>query len=209
MPNTDRTKRLGRALGALASSKCKVLPVALLALAQLFAVGIALAHEGHDHDKPAPLNLPIAPRVVAVTPEFELVGVLSGAQRLTIFLHHFATGEPVKDAKIMVSGGDQQVEATLKEPGVYEIIAPWLPTADGIDLIFRLTLPNDEDILTGRLEAASSAVAVASQPSSSLGPGAYFLLVGLGGLAAGVLLTLLVGASVRGNRQIRNKDRSA
>jgi len=178
----------------------------LLALAQLFAVGIAAAHEGHDHDKPAALNLPIAPRVVAVTPDYELVGVLSGEQRLTIFLHHFATGEPVKDAKITISGGDQQVEAIAKEPGVFEVVAPWLRAADGIDLIFRLTLPNDEDILTGRLEAASSAVAI--QPSSSPPTGAHFLLIGLGALAAGILLTLLVGASVRRRRGIPDKDRS-
>jgi hypothetical protein len=39
------------------------------------------AHEGHDHDKPAPLNLPVAPRVIAVTPEIELVGVVSGKGR--------------------------------------------------------------------------------------------------------------------------------
>lgn len=206
MPNKDRTKRLGRVQGAWASSMRKVLLTSLLALAQLFAVGIAAAHEGHDHDKPAPLNLPIAPRVVAVTPDYELVGVLSGEQRLTIFLHHFATGEPVKDAKITVSGGDQQAEAVAREPGVFEVMAPWLRTADGIDLIFRLTLPNDEDILTGRLEAASSAGAIAGQPSSSPPTRAHFLLIGLGALAAGILLTLLVGASVRRHRGKPDKE---
>ena len=115
----------------------------------------APAHEGHDHDKPAPLNLPIAPRVVAVTPDYEVVGVLSGEQRLTIFLHHFGTGEPVKDAKIAVSTDEQEVEALAKEDGVFELTAPWLRTADAIDLIFKLTLPDDQDILTGRLESAS------------------------------------------------------
>jgi cobalt-zinc-cadmium efflux system membrane fusion protein len=208
MPNKDRTKRLGRVQGAWASPMRKVLLASLLALAQLFAVGIAVAHEGHNHDKPAPLNLPIAPRVVAVTPDYELVGVLSGEQRLTIFLHHFATGEPVKDGKITVSGGDQQVEAFAREPGVFEVMAPWLRSADGIDLIFRLTLPNDEDILTGRLEAASSAVAIAGQPSSSQPTRAHFFLIGLGALAAGILLTLLVGTSVRRRRGIPDRDRS-
>jgi cobalt-zinc-cadmium efflux system membrane fusion protein len=208
MPNNDRTTRLGRVQGAWASSMRKVLLAPLLALAQLFALGIAVAHEGHDHDKPAPLNLPIAPRVVAVTPDYELVGVLSGEQRLTIFLHHFATGEPVKDAKITVSGGDQEAEAVAREPGVFEVMAPWLRTADGIDLIFRLMLPNDEDILTGRLEAASSAGAIAGQPSSSPPTRADFLLIGLGALAAGILLTLLVGASVRRRRGIPDRDLS-
>ena len=208
MPNKDRTKRLGRLYGAWASLLRKIALAALLAVTQVIAVATAPAHEGHDHDKPAPLNLPIAPRVVAVTPDYELVGVLSGAQRLTIFLHHFATGEPVKDAKITVSGGDQQVEAIAKEPGVFDLTAPWLRSADGIDLIFRLTLPNDEDILTGRLEAANSAVANAGQPASSPQTRADLLLIGLGALTAGILLTLLVGASVRGRRGIAEKDRS-
>ena len=201
MPNNDRMKRLGHVRGARASPLPKILPAALfLAAIQVIAVATAPAHEGHDHDKPAALNLPIAPRVVAVTPNYEVVGVISGEQRLTIFLHHFATGEPVKDAKITVSGGDQEAEATAKEPGVFDLTAPWLRAADGIDLIFRLTLPNDEDILTGRLEATSAAAAMAGQPPSSALITAQSLLIGLGGLAAGTLLTLLIGANVRRRR---------
>ena len=38
---------------------------------------------------PPPLNLPVAPRVIAVTPELELVGVRSGTERMTVFLHEF------------------------------------------------------------------------------------------------------------------------
>jgi hypothetical protein len=163
-------------------------------------VATASAHEGHDHDKPVPLNLPVAPRVVAVTPDYEVVGVLSGEQRLTIFLHHFATGEPVKDAKITVSGGDQETEAIAKEPGVFDLTAPWLRTAHGMDLIFKLTLPNDEDILTGRLEPASTAAAVAGHPPSNALVTGRSLVIGFGGLAAGALLTLLIGASVRRRR---------
>ena len=201
MPNNDRMKRLGCVRGAWARPLPKILRAALfLAAAQVIAVATAPAHEGHDHDKPAPLNLPIAPRVVAVTPDYEVVGVISGEQRLTIFLHHFATGEPVKDAKITVSAGDQEAEAIAKEPGVFDLTASWLRTADGIDLIFRLTLPDDEDILTARLEAASTAAAVAGQPPSSALITAQSLLIGLGGLAAGTLLTLLIGANVRRRR---------
>jgi cobalt-zinc-cadmium efflux system membrane fusion protein len=206
MPNNDRMKQLGRVRGAWASPWPKILAAALfLAAVQVIAVATAAAHEGHDHDKPAPLNLPIAPRVVAVTPDYEVVGVLSGEERLTIFLHHFATGEPVKDAKITVSAGDQEAEAIAKEPGVFDLTAPWLRTADGIDLIFRLTLPSDEDILTGRLEAASSAAAVVGQPTASALITAQSLLIGLAGLAAGTLLTLLIGAKARRRRASADK----
>jgi len=53
-----------------------------------------LAEEGHDHDKPAPLTLLLAPRVVAVTHAYELVGALSGEQHLTISLHHLPPADP-------------------------------------------------------------------------------------------------------------------
>jgi membrane fusion protein, heavy metal efflux system len=192
MPNNDRTKRLGRVRGAWASPLPKILLATLLAAAQVIAGATAQAHEGHDHDKPVPLNQPIAPRVVAVTPDYEVVGVLSGEQRMTIFLHHFGTGEPVKDAKIAVSTHEHEVEALVKEDGVFEFSAPWLRTADAIDLIFKLTLPGDQDILAGRLERATGSV-VELTSSSTLAKN-QTLLVGLGALMVGVLLTLLLSA---------------
>jgi hypothetical protein len=75
---------------------------ALVACLLAWGVVAAQAHEGHDHDKPPPLALPVAPRVVAVTPDFELVGVTSGTGRLTIFLHSFETNEPIKNDKMTV-----------------------------------------------------------------------------------------------------------
>ena len=101
MPNTNRMEPVRRAQRAWGSSSRRRLLAATPRRRAILLPGATAAHEGHDHDKPAPLNLPIAPRVVAVTPDYELVGVLSGEQRLTIFLHHFATGEPVKNAKIL------------------------------------------------------------------------------------------------------------
>jgi membrane fusion protein, heavy metal efflux system len=116
---------------------------ALVVVAQLLLAGAAVAHEGHDHDAPPPLNLPVAPRVVAVTPDYELVGVLSGEHRLTVFLHRFETGEPVRDPQIFASTGEQEVEAARKEDGIFDLSAPWISTAEPLDMVFRLELPND------------------------------------------------------------------
>ena len=186
-------------LCAWGSSSRLLLLVAVLAAAPLLLAVAAHAHEGHDHDKPAPLNLPIAPRVVAVTPDYELVGVVSGEQRLTIFLHHFATGEPVKNAKLAVAAGEQEVEAVAKEDGVFEAIAPWLRSSEPLDLVFKLTLPNDQDILAGRLERSGSPNA-----AEGLAPFASYqtVAVGIGALMLGVLLTLLVSASARRRQQV-------
>jgi hypothetical protein len=172
---------------------------ALLVAAQLLFIGAVLAHEGHDHDAPPPLSLPVAPRVVAVTPDYELVGVLSGEHRLTIFLHRFETGEPVKDAKVFVSAGEQEVEAARKEDGVFDVSAPWISVAEPMDIVFRLKLPNDEDILTGRLEASAAGAPLA--PAATASPLQQTVSVAAGALLTGVLLTLLVGASLSRRRK--------
>lgn len=168
---------------------------------------LANAHEGHDHDKPPPLNLPVAPRVLAVTPELELVGVLSGKNRLTVFLHSFASNEPVAGAKMTVSTDSGSVAGKAGGAGVFTVAAPWIGNADSTDLIFALTLADgSEDLLTGRLEVPQSldkgqVTAKADKMGwLSMNP---VLLWGLGGgFAVGVLLTLLVTGvrSRTGNR---------
>lgn len=177
---------------------------ALVVAAQLLLAGAAVAHEGHDHDAPPPLNLPVAPRVVAVTPDYELVGVLSGEHRLTIFLHRFETGEPVKDAKVFVSGGGEEAEAGRKEDGVFDISAPWISAAEPMDIVFRLKLPNDEDILTGRLETGTRSGAPVASTAEGANQRQQMAYVAIGALMAGVLLTLLVVASLSRRRQARS-----
>ena len=177
---------------------------AFLAAAPFSQLGTVVAHEGHDHDKPQPLNLPVAPRVVAVTPNYELVGVLSGEHRLAVFLHRFETGEPVKDAKLSVSAGEREVEAVKKEDGVFEVVAPWISAAEPIDIVFNLTLPNNQDILTGRLEKATASSAAGDLLPVPTAQPQQILYVGVGALIAGVLLTLLIGASLARRREARS-----
>lgn len=202
MPNTNRAEPDRRACHSWHSAVHRALAVALLAAAHLLLLDAPRAHEGHEHDKPPPLNLPVAPRVVAVTPDYELVGVLSGQQRLTIFLHRFETGEPVKNAKMSLSVGEREVVAVAREDGVFEASAPWISAAEPIDIVFTLTLPDNQDILTGRLEVtAASSVPAGLAPSSA--HQRQVVYVGVGALVTGVLLTLLIGASLARRRQAR------
>lgn len=209
MPHSIGRERVLHAITACGSAALRVRRAALAAVASFLFITVAMAHEGHDHDKPVPLNLPVAPRVVAVTPDYELVGVLSGVQRLTIFLHRFATGEPVKDAKIAVSGSDQTVDAVAKEDGVFELIAPWLAAPEGIDLIFNLTLPDDRDVLTGRLEKAITTTGRAGEVARSPFLQQQTMLVALGALTVGVLLTLLVTGGIARRRSLTAKQQEA
>jgi cobalt-zinc-cadmium efflux system membrane fusion protein len=206
MPNTDRMGSIRRVCRAGTIALCLAVLAALLAAGLFQPIRTAAAHEGHDHDKPAPLNLPVAPRVVAVTPDYELVGVLSGEQRLTIFLHRFETNEPVKSAKLSVSAGEHEVDAVAKDDGVFEVSAPWIGAA--VDIIFKLTLPDDQDILTGRLEKRTITSAAAALTPPNFVAKHQTLLVGMGALMAGVLLTLLVAANFGRRRKPRSSDES-
>lgn len=164
----------------------------LCLLVTLIAATPTVAHEGHDHDKPAPLALPVAPRVTAVTPDFELVGVRSGKTRLTIFLTSFATGEPVVGAKLTVDASGEQAEATAQDAGVFELNAPVLETTEGLDLVFSLTLADrSQDLLTGRLEPPREAVRSAAALKAAEATSLRTLMLFLGGAVSGALAALL------------------
>src|SRR5262249_61599385 len=55
-----------------------------------------------------------------------------------------------------------EMDAVAKDGGIFEVSASWLTETEPIDIVFKLTLPDNEDLLTGRLErtvaAASSQV---------------------------------------------------
>ncbi|MDX2287300.1 MAG: HlyD family efflux transporter periplasmic adaptor subunit [Hyphomicrobiaceae bacterium] len=182
----------------------KALSIGLSLVGGLLAGVLSLAHvveahEGHDHDQPPPLNLQVAPRVVAVTPDVELVGVLSGRDRLTVFLHRFATNEPVAGAILSVSADHGSVEAKPEGDGVFTVAAPWFGTGGKMDLIFSLKLADgSEDLLTGRLEAPQSLESVPAAVKTAeagwvgkLASDPALLWAAAGSFAVGVLSALL------------------
>lgn len=204
MPKTDRTGPVRRVRCAWRYAVSAALAAAVFTGLQFAFLANVVAHEGHSHDKLAPLNLPIAPRVVAVTPDYELVGVLSGEKRLTIFLNRFATNEPVQDAKLSVAVGESEVEAIPKGDGVFEVTAPWIDAAEPVDILFKLVLPGDQDLLTGRLEKATAPHAAAGAARENAGQREQTLYIGVGALMAGILLTLLVGTPLARRRLSRS-----
>jgi hypothetical protein len=166
----------------------------LVALAICAPVRLVFAHEGHDHDKPPPLTLPIAPRVIAVTPDFELVGVKSGSSRLTIFLTSYATNAPVKDASLKVESGGEIAEAKSAGDGVFEVQASWLRSEQPLDLVFYLKLPNGEDLLTGQLAPETAAKPLLSSKTEEIfWSFPDWRAYGIGAMAGGLLALLMTG----------------
>ena len=182
-----------------------------LCLLGMLSIGPVAAHEGHDHDKPAPLALPVAPRVIAVTPELELVGVRSGKDRLTIFLHTFATNEPIRGARMNVSAGSVSAEAGPQGDGVFSLSAPWLAAADTIDLVFSLTLADgSQDLLAGQLQSAAAdpkpSQAMAKWSIARLKASPDVVLLAAAAAMMGALTALFLAGTRRRHRHDHDAD---
>jgi hypothetical protein len=163
------------------------------ALASLGA--IALAGPGHDHgDEAAPAaGGPASPRFTAASELFELVGVVEG-KRLTVYLDHAATNEPVKDAKLELEIGgikvavqphaDGEFDAEFAEalkPGVFPVTA-------------TVSTAKDSDLLAGELDLHEEAPKAAASPAMDWKRIATW---GGGAMLALIVLTLVARAALR------------
>jgi cobalt-zinc-cadmium efflux system membrane fusion protein len=123
----------------------------------LLSLSAPFAHEGHEDDDATRSALASStyPRVTAHSEVYELVGVVRG-ERLSIYLDHFATNEPVADAKVKVVIGDTEpVDAESTENGVYTIPFPRLARTGSVGLVFNITATSGDDLLVGALTLPS------------------------------------------------------
>jgi membrane fusion protein, heavy metal efflux system len=127
---------------------------ALCCVAGIFlSLSTPFAHEGHGDDDVTRSALASStyPRVTAHSELYELVGVVRG-ERLSIHLDHFATNEPVADAKVKVTIGDTEpVDAEPAENGVYTISFPRLARTGSVEAVFNVTAASGDDLLVGAL----------------------------------------------------------
>src|SRR5437899_9031333 len=101
---------------------------ALCCVAGVFvSLSTPFAHEGGHEDDDATrsaLASSTYPRVTAQSELYELVGIVKG-ERLSIYLDHVATNEPIADAKVKVAIADAEpVDAASAEKGVYTTSFP-------------------------------------------------------------------------------------
>jgi membrane fusion protein, heavy metal efflux system len=126
---------------------------ALCCVAGVFlSLSTPLAHEGGHEDDDATrsaLSSSTYPRVTAQSELYGLVGIVRG-ERLSIYLDHFATNEPVVDAKVKVAIGDTEpVDAERTENGVYTISLPRLARTGSVEVVFNVTAASGDDLLVG------------------------------------------------------------
>lgn len=202
-------------------TKCALLLGSIAFAFLCSAVTLALAGPGHDHGPEATaVELPSSPRVVAETPDYELVGILQAGE-LRIYLDRRSDTSPVTDAKIELTIGD---ETRLAEPaldGTYLFRSPILKEHGDHEVIASVTHAGTTDLLVGVLKDTADHGAHAESQSRSSGlvelplTIAGFLKNGLGWgaqslvlLAAGLTLLCLgamVGWIIGANRARRSK----
>jgi RND family efflux transporter MFP subunit len=133
-----------------------------------------VAHEGHEDDDAtrSALTSSTYPRVTAHSELYELIGIVRG-ERLSIYLDHVATNEPVADAKVKAAIGDTGlVDAEAAENGVYTLSFPRLARTGSLEVVFSVTATSGDDLLVGALTlpsdtAPSDAAASSATLSSS------------------------------------------
>lgn len=167
--------------------------------------GPAVAHEGHDHGaQPPPQVTTLAPRVEAVSADFELVAVLRDGL-LTIYLDRFADNAPVEGATVEVDTPEGSQAAKPIEPGTYVLPVPFATTPGAHDIAFTVTAGDTVDVLAGTLTIGPAV------PSSEARPPvpAMLALIGgapsgtLAGVAVGLLIGFLAGALVVSRRRAK------
>ena len=137
----------------------------------LLSLSAPFAHEGHEDDDATRSALASStyPRVTAQSELYELVGIVR-SERLSIYLDHFATNEPVADAKVKVAIGDTEpVDAEPTENGIYTMSFPRLARTGSVEVVFSVTATSGDDLLVGSLTLPPD-TELTDAAASSIGP---------------------------------------
>ncbi len=122
-------------------------------LCVLWGAGHAFGHEGHQHiATPASRTPPSAPdfhlhRFVAVSPDFELVGILEG-RKLSLWLDRAPTNEPVVMGTLELEMGDLKLRPQIEgDIWVAQLPAEWPPGP--LAVVAKVTSDGLTDLLAG------------------------------------------------------------
>src|SRR5439155_19176030 len=104
-----------------------------------------------------------------------LVGIVKG-ERLSIYLDHFGTNEPVADAKVKVAVADAEpIDAAPAEKGVYTTSFPRSGRSGSVEIVFSVTAVSGDDLLVGALTLPSGTGSSDAAASSSEAPASSWI----------------------------------
>lgn len=147
-------------MNLLSSARAKraalLLAVSILG-APLLVPALALAHEGHDHGAPAvAVNASAqAPRFVAASEDFEVVGVLLD-RRLTLYLDDARSNAPIDGATLEVAAETFKGMAVRDSAGTYVLSLNVAPAVGKHALTISVDAPAGSDLLVATLDVAAA-----------------------------------------------------
>ena len=106
--------------------------------------------DDHSHGPEKPVVTTAYPRVAAQSENYDLVGILKEG-RLALYLHRYANNEPVPDAAIAVTIGDETLNAELTPDGTYTVASSRFGGSGEVELVFAITEKKNDDLLIGKL----------------------------------------------------------
>jgi hypothetical protein len=144
-----------------------MIPSIVRALVATFLVVIAAspggrAHAHGDHDAPAggAIAAPAAPRLVAESDAFELVGVLENGTMLRLWLDRWSDNAPVRDARIELEIGSLKIVAVPAKDAVGYVATLPASLPEGVHPVtVSITAGADADLLASELDVHAAAPA--------------------------------------------------
>lgn len=127
----------------------------ILILSGFFSV--AMAHEGHQHEKDKPGSfVTVAPTLIAVSENYELVAVLQ-ARQMTVYLDQFKSNAPVSDAELEFDFSGTIVKATRNADGTYSVTLPKnIDLKSSLPITVTIIAAAGADLLSGDLVIPNS-----------------------------------------------------
>jgi RND family efflux transporter MFP subunit len=119
----------------------------------------SVAGPGHDHgpEPAAGTSAPASPRVVAISENYQLVGILEG-EVLVIYLDKADDNSPVTSAVLDVSlDGTASKAEPIAKSGTYEVTAPLLRTPGSYEVLVNIADGATSDLLVGTLKVPGHA----------------------------------------------------
>ncbi len=137
-------------------ARALIAPTIVAAVAIAFAGSTTFAGPGHDHGPVQNTAAgPSSPRIVAVSENYELVGIRTDG-KLIIYLDRRADTSPVTNAVVELTIAGDKVVAEPQPDGTYALTTPALEK-DGVHEVIVTILENDSsDLLIGTLEIPPS-----------------------------------------------------
>lgn len=127
----------------------RVLPI-LGAMLLMPMLAVAHGDEEHADEAQAPISVAMAngARLELSSPDVELSGVFQDG-KLTLYADHYATNEPIVNAKIELESGGHKVPLSAGSDGIYSATADIFKQPGKHDVVVSIVADDLEDLLIG------------------------------------------------------------